>query len=75
METTMTRSGRSLSRSQGADVDNDVGAPGRVLGIWAHPDDETSPMAFTQTQSSTRPVVRNGVTGSVASPSSIPPFG
>jgi LmbE family N-acetylglucosaminyl deacetylase len=41
MDTTMTRSGQSLIGSQGADVGHDVGALGRVLGIWAHPDDET----------------------------------
>jgi LmbE family N-acetylglucosaminyl deacetylase len=41
MNTTMANSGHDLRYLQGADVSDDVGALGRVLGIWAHPDDET----------------------------------
>ena len=42
MDTTMTRSGRiPNAASWGVDVHHDVDALGRVLGIWAHPDDET----------------------------------
>jgi LmbE family N-acetylglucosaminyl deacetylase len=42
MQTTATNSDRTASgAARGADVHFDVGALGRVLGIWAHPDDET----------------------------------
>lgn len=37
----MAASGPSRRASQVADVHHGVGALGRVLGIWAHPDDET----------------------------------
>jgi LmbE family N-acetylglucosaminyl deacetylase len=41
MGTTMAKAVHGLNGSRGADVNHDVGALGRVLGIWAHPDDET----------------------------------
>lgn len=41
MDTTMATPGARAARPQGTDVAYDVGALGRLLGIWAHPDDET----------------------------------
>jgi LmbE family N-acetylglucosaminyl deacetylase len=41
MDATITTPGTSPASSQSADVAPDVGALGRVLGTWAHPDDET----------------------------------
>lgn len=41
MDTTTVDPSRILNPIRGSDVGHDVGALGRVLGIWAHPDDET----------------------------------
>ena len=41
MDTTIADADTSLAPPQDADVAHDVGVLGRVLGIWAHPDDET----------------------------------
>ena len=41
MDATMATSDLRPASTQGADVAHAVGALGRVLGIWAHPDDET----------------------------------